>query len=73
MIIDLILNRKDGETYSARQFYAGVMQYGEIGHGIAAALDSGENKDVQRELCTYIDEQEYNPDIKNYINDQEWL
>jgi hypothetical protein len=79
MIIDLILNRKDddGAGYNAKQFYGEVMGYGEIwpemAHPIANALDCGENDDVQRELCRYIDEQGYNPDIKNYINAQDWL
>lgn len=73
MIIDLILDRRDGGFYTAERFYHDVMAYGEIGHGIARALDSGTNKDVKRELCAYIDAQEYNPEIKEYINLITWL
>ena len=40
---------------------------------IAQALDGGTNSDVQRELCKYIDEQGYNPAIKNWINSVAWV
>ena len=77
MIIDLILDRKDGEKYNAKEFYNSVMQYSEIWPDmclpIAQALDGGTNSDVQRELCKYIDKQGYNPAIKNWINSVEWV
>ena len=77
MIIDLILDRKDGETYNAKEFYNSVMQYSEIWPDmclpIAQALDGGTNSDVQRELCKYIDEQGYNPAIKKWVNSVEWV
>lgn len=77
MIIDLILDRQDGAEYSPRWFYDEVMDYGsiwpEIVHPIARAMDCGTEEDVKRELCRYIDEQEYNPAIKDYINKVNWL
>lgn len=73
MIIDLILDRKDGIPYSPREFYQSVMEYGPIGHGIAEAMDSGEEEDVKRELATYIANNGYNPEIIDYTNRQEWL
>lgn len=77
MIIDLILNRKDGMTYSPKKFYDDVMGYYEtwpkIAGPIAEALDSGEEADVKAALCRYIKEQDYNPSICVYINSVKWL
>lgn len=30
-------------------------------------------EDVRNALCQYIDENEYNPEIKKYINSVNWL
>lgn len=74
MIIDKILDRKDGIPYDARTFYNDMMVYHATGgHAIATALDSGEEHDVKRELARYIVEQEYNLDIITYINSVNWL
>lgn len=77
MIIDLILDRKDGQPYNAREFYNDVMQYAEtwpeLANPIARAMDEGDENDVRRELCAYIDNQDYNPAIKEYINSVQWL
>lgn len=82
MIIDLILDRKDDNTvfteygnkpYTAKRFYRQLVEYGEIGFDIQRAFDGGTEQDIKRELCRYIDKQEYNPEIKNYINSVTWL
>jgi hypothetical protein len=87
MIIDTILNRKDGRNiyingngnaratslYNAKNFYTDVMQYGEIGHKIAEALDNGQECDVKQALCNYINYNEYNPAICEYINSVQWI
>jgi hypothetical protein len=82
MIIDLILDRKDGDNvftengykpYTAERFYRQLVEYGEIGFDIQRAFDGGTEQDIKRELCRYIDEQEYNPEIKNYVNSVIWL
>jgi len=73
MIIDLILERKEGETYSAKEFYSNVTKYGAAGQEIAEALDSGENGDVQRELARYIKNCGYNPSIIDYTKSVAWL
>ena len=73
MIVDLILNRKDGVNYRVENFYRQVANYGEIGFDITEALDNGEEFDVKRELCNYIKENGYNSNINNYINNVEWL
>lgn len=77
MIIDLILDRKDGEAYNPKEFYMEVMDYGEtwpdIAFPIASAMDSGTEQDVKNELCRYVLECGYNPQICEYINSVEWL
>lgn len=73
MIIDLILDRKDGIPYNAKKFYNDCMEYGEISHEITRAMDVGTEENVINELCKYIDEQDYNPEIKKYIQSVKWL
>lgn len=82
MIIDIILDRKgfeeDGVTdyYNPKYFYDMMMAYGEYGgsgYDIARAMDSGTEDDVRRELCRYIDNNNYNPQIKDYINNRDWI
>lgn len=72
MIIDLILDRKCGELYNAKDFYNRVFEYGNA-HYIDYAMDYGSEKDVCAALCKYIDENDYNPKIKDYIKSVRWL
>jgi hypothetical protein len=69
---------KNGNTiiplkYMPERFYQQVMDYGEVGFGITAAMDGGTEEDVKRELCKYIINNEYDPDLCNYINERTWL
>lgn len=76
MIIDLILDRKDGHPYNAEGFYLEIMEYEsifEMDKFISTALAYGTNADIQKALCDYIDNGDYNEQIKDYINSQEWL
>ena len=81
MIIDLILDRKDGEpfgdVYDERQVYFDVMHYNDLtpdaSSEITAAMDYGTDADVRASLCRYIDQNGYNPEIKNYINSRRWI
>lgn len=73
MIIDKILDRKDGELYKARDFYFNVLQYGSTGDEITRAMDGGTEDDVKKALCDYITGNEYNPQICDYIKSVEWL
>ena len=80
MIIDKILDRKDGEKYNARLFYIDTVKSSTIFNDnndrynkIALALDSGDNKDVQKQLNLYIIENDYNSNIIEYINSVEWI
>jgi hypothetical protein len=73
MIIDLVLNRKDGKAYNPKEFYNEVSQYGEIGQEIAEAMDNGEEQDVKQALANYIIKQDYSKNIITYIIGQNWL
>ena len=77
MIIDLILDRQDGASYSPKSFYDRVVGYSEtfpeIANPIATALDSGDEIDVKRELSKYVIDQDYNPEIISYIQSVNWL
>lgn len=74
MIIDCILDAKeDPSSYDAKEFYDYVMDGFKDFHYIARALDSGSNDDVREALCTYIDSQNYNPEIKDFVNSFDWL
>lgn len=73
MIIDCILDRKDGDPYSPEQFYRDVFEYGDVGFDITRAMDGGTEQDVKNALKQYIDKQGYAPEIKDYIDSVEWL
>ena len=73
MVIDLILDRRDGETYDTRDFYFRALQYSPVSDAITSAMDYGTEKDVKRELCQYIIDNEYNPAICDYVNSVEWI
>jgi len=73
MIIDKILDRKDGDKYTPHQFYRDVMGYGEIGFDIARAMDAGTEDDVKIAVCKYIIENDYNLEICKYIKSVDWL
>lgn len=78
MIVDLILDRRDGRHYSAHDFYLEVRKYERIGVGtngedISLAMDYGDNRDVQRALCQYIQRNGYPADIESYIKSQVWV
>jgi hypothetical protein len=59
--------------YEPKNFYQHVMEYGDVGFGITAAMDGGTEEDVKRELCKYIKDNEYNMELCEYINSVNWL
>ena len=76
MIIDLILDRKDGKTYDVYAFYHNVRQYENIfkfDPDISIALDYGSESDIKEALKRYISKQGYNPNINNYIDSVNWI
>lgn len=82
MIIDLILNRyydeRDGlpNAYDPREFYRQIMECSDLNPSadlITRAMDGGTEDDVRRELCAYIDANDYHPAIKFWINGRTWI
>ena len=78
MIIDLIFDRRNGYPYDAHEFYNEIRDYERLGIGvsderISIAMDYGDNKDVQRVLCQYIQRNGYPADIEDYIRSQVWV
>lgn len=73
MIIDLILDRKDGDIYKPDQFYRDILGYGSVAVPICRALDCGTEQDVKKALCNYITVNDYNEKICDYILSVEWL
>lgn len=76
MIIDIILDtRDDPESYDAKDFYDYVTAESSVFNFdyIASALDCGTNADVQKALCRYIDDNGYNPEIKDFVNSFVWV
>lgn len=71
MIIDEILDRKDGAQYNPRDFYAYCME--DQADDITRAMDSGDNLEVIRALSRYIIVNEYNPAIIAYVVANDWI
>lgn len=74
MIIDVILDRRAGDEYTTnemRRLYVYAMDF--KFWDLADALDNGDNEDIQRELCQYVSDQNYNPAIIDYINSVDWV
>ena len=74
MIIDVILDRRAGDEYTKNEMrllydYAMDFKFWDL----ADALDNGDNKDIQRELCQYISDQNYSPTIMDYVNSVNWV
>lgn len=62
--------------YDPRVMYYEVLEHENtfnLNHEISAAMDYGTESDVKKALCNYIDNQNYNPGIKDYINSVNWL
>lgn len=77
MLIDLILDRRDGVSYSPSEFEEEVKEYCETFPSyipVYNALINGSEDEVKDELCRYIDD-EWNGSrvIKDYINNVNWL
>ena len=73
MVIDKILDRKEGEAYTSRGFYTEMTQYGLRGRAIAGAMDSGTEQDVKRELCDYLRRGDYPTSLIIYVCSVNWL
>ena len=77
MLVDLILDRRDGVSYSPSEFEEEVKEYCETFPSyipVYKALLGGSEDDVKDELCRYIDDKWYGSRlIKDYINSVNWL
>lgn len=73
MIIDKILDRKDGAEYNPHTFYTYIAQSGDIGGKIADAMDQDNESETRYQLEKYVLENEHNTDIIEYINSVKWL
>ena len=78
MIIDKILDARDGfynsqwdDCTGAEYIYDEATEF--KFYYIADAFDNGTNEDCQKALCRYIDEQGYNPEIKEFIKTFQWV
>lgn len=74
MIIDLILDRRDGDTYNPKDLYDYAVRAN--ADEIASAMDGGSNEDIQQALCDYVVSSQYDVeggDIYNYILSVNWL
>lgn len=74
MIIDAILDRKDGIPYtreSMKYIYDSATTFNF--DYVASAFDMGTNEDCQKALAKYIDENNYNESIKDYIYSKNWI
>ena len=77
MIIDLILDRKDGAEFDPCEFGCEVRDYSEVFPELAGpileALESKCEQRVKHALCGYVLDEGYNPEICDYINSVVWL
>lgn len=76
MIIDLILDRRDGVPYDPALFAFSVYDYREAfpeaAGPILAALESKTEQIVKHALCGYVLENGYDPALCDYINGVTW-
>lgn len=77
MLVDLILDRRDGVSYCPSDFEEEVKEYCETFPSyipVYDALINGSEDEVKEELCRYIDEEWHgSPLIKDFINSVNWL
>ena len=78
MIIDYILDRKEGVPYNPRDFYWYVYEEwkcfkSNLFEKLLNALDNGTEQDVKDVLCEYIDKCDYNLKICDYIKSVNWV
>jgi hypothetical protein len=77
MLIDTILDRRDGGGFDPVLFafdvndYAGI--FPDLCGPVLAALSSRDEMSVKRALCGYVLAAGYDPEICDYINSVSWL
>lgn len=75
MIIDLILDRKEGKEYNVNDFADMVSKYSNdlADYRIINALGMETEERVKEELCNYVVGYGYSDKIKDFINSVKWL
>jgi hypothetical protein len=75
MIIDIILDRKNGKEYNADEFFEQLAQYSKAINdlSICNAFGMGTEKEVKDSLCNYVTGYGYNTEICKFINKVKWL
>ena len=76
MIIDLILDRRDGADFDPAVFADEIRDYAEVfdfAGAILQALAGGVEQRVKFELCSYVFAGGYSPEICDFINSVDWL
>lgn len=75
MLIDIILDRRDGSDFDPCTFAFEVHDYCDIFPDLRPILDalaSRQETRVKTALCNYVTGQGYNPEICDYINSVSW-
>lgn len=74
MLVDIILDRKAGERYNAREMYLYCQDsVFPFYRKVAEVMRNGTEEQIKELLCSYIKEEMYNPNICDYINSVNWL
>lgn len=77
MVIDLILDRKDGAPFDAEEFaervFSLLFSFPEVITPIINAIMTRCEQRVKHELCAYVLEGGYAPEICDFINSVAWL
>lgn len=76
MLIDKILDRRDGEEYSPRDLYDYLQEEGEVFDfywDFARIMDEGTEEEMQEALCEYVVAHGYRPELCDYIRSVDWL
>ena len=71
MIVDCILDRRDGEPYSQQEFLEYCID-GEYG-SIAEALMTNDEAKIKQALKDCLDNNMFNPEIGDYIDSVNWV
>ena len=77
MLVDLILDRRDGASYSPSEFEDEVKECCDTFPSyipVYKALICGSEDEVKDELCRYIDDEWYgSPLVRDYILSNVWI
>lgn len=74
MIVDSILKRQNGIDYSSKTFYNDLKNSNsKVSKRVALTMESGNESEVKKVLCKYIDACGYNKNLISFIKSVNWL